>query len=429
VSGDQVLHYCGSIDPTDRRAAGLAWSQIAHLENLGIIVASLVGDAQQVADEQRHVALFEEMARRCDVTDVEPVEATIALETWLMNLPVGEARLAMNAIAENLFATMFETMIDEGVAPMTLKRVLADERRHVNRPIGQLPSPNGVAAVVAELEDLIENLLFDPAFTIPLARLIGARGLARIGVRLSNAHAVTCHGLGLQPGLRRVRARALAHLSHHRRDPTPLTLTPYEAARVTWWRSAAEASQVIRGCVPLRNVGTYLTALGRCLEREPTRRVVYRAGRLYRVERPQVGVRLATDAVAPAPDWPGRPAAVETVRLRPQYLTAGETARLLATRRGQLMIRPYVAPPDVRGLEDLLPPSEMVAWFAWLRDVPGSSGHGPLIDAEGATFSLTLGGPTGGTVWYELVADHRAVDGAVLTGLAADWEREVNAGG
>jgi hypothetical protein len=403
--------------PRDRRGCALAWSQLAHLETVAGRVAALARDQRQVADEASHHAALRRLAEACGGFDPAPCPAVAALGAWLDGLPVSYSRVALNLFAEAQFVALFAALADLDVAPELLRHLARDEADHVDRPVPwrQLAGDD-VVGVLRELEDLVEALTLDPAFVVPLSVLAGPLGLTEVVLRLTRAHVAACARLGLRPGLRRVRARALAHRAVRRQPPAPRPATLYEAARLTWWRDATAAAQVLRGEVPARSLGRVLRALGDALMADERCRVVHRGGRLYVATRALVGVRVTV------------PGGVDTVHLEPAGREPRDLTAQLARRRRWLRARPYAAPPDLRGLEDLLPPSEVVAWVAWLRGVPGSSGHGPLVEAEGVPLALTLGGPRAGVVRFELVGDHRCLDGGTLDALAAAWTRGLTDG-
>lgn len=411
-----VAAYRAPAHPTEREAARLVWSNTAALEDMAGAIAEKCGAPDQVEDECRHRDAFRAMADTCGgfagvLPEIE------ALWAYVEALDGSAAVVALNVIAEAQFAHLFQSIAAEGLEPELIRAIEADETRHAAEGRRRRPPPAEVIEpVVRDLEGLIEALVSAPLFSAPLARLVGPRGLARAGLALWRAHADACAWLGIEPGLRRFRAGCIAGLACRR--PSPIDVTPYQRARMTWWPTAQAASQVLRGALryggPRRLLfATTLRALGDALEADPARRVVHRDGRLYVAQRAVIGVRV------PVGD------AVGTVCVAPAGKTPPAILREMAGRTRALRRRGYEAPPDLRGLEPMLPPANTVAWAAMLDGVPGSSGHGPLIEAEGIPLSLTLGGPSGGRVHFDLVWDHRCADGAVLDGLAAEFVRRM----
>lgn len=401
------------IEPTDDVYLAYLFVQLGWLEELAVRMAERHEAVPgQLEDEYTHREAF----WRAAGIHGGPIEPIRNLINWTDSLR-GEAQMAiLNLIAEvwleGVLKTLGEDLGAHQYAPL-FRSIAEDEKRHTEVEIdfGDVdPAP-----YVREMERHLHAITADPRFLWPLYRELGRISMVHMAKELHEAHQEACDQLGIGVGrhfkeLLRCRQEAEDDkgvvnvcLDTWRRSAFNMDLDPMEGTRrIRWdWDEA-----------PAQIEARFVRAAHRTLAFHPEWHLTVAEARkqMYRPAESCVGVRKE-----------GRPGVVTA------YTRACEDLEVLERhirRNGARARQAAVVIPEITPeLLEIQPPPRMAVVFSHMPDL--HTGLAPMVWGEGVVWNIVIGELIDGHITIRCHADHRAVDGADLTGFLQELEYQL----
>lgn len=403
-----------------RSAEARIFSLLADLELMAGHVACDLGKNAQADDERRHYAAFRDAADTCGGYRPGRCETVADLCAYLQTtLPREWRECGLNMVAEYWLVRILSCLHAAGFWPDVIGPVLADEEGHV-APVDNVPE-----WLIRDLEHHLDALSQDPDFLLPFFWGAGPDVTLAMGRTIYAAHDDVCAAAGLSNGLAGLKKRNTAYAAMLRRMPTSLPMTRWQKSKMHFWADANAACQRLETQVavgktaPLKIKMEAVRAVSRVLSVQPHMLRLAAGGQLWTAREIVIGTRETLEDGAVATAYFVRPHRHGWRALVPE----------LRRKRARLEDRETIVLPPID--EGFAPPSACVAIVTTSPELPGSSGTGPFILAEGVPLIVTVGGAAGGQVSVTIIYDHRAGDGAALNAfgkaLKGEIERVCNA--
>lgn len=406
-----------SLSGYNRLAARHLFSELAHLETIAVMAAERGdGVAGQLSDERTHHAAFSLLAERYGgLVDAGPrIQDLIEYLTSL----AGDASLAaLNIVAESWLESVFDSISSWGIADHLFWEIEQDEARHVHEALKVRPV--GVAPIIRDLEQMLEEIAIAPAFMLPLIHFGGEYRVSQLGLSLCDAHERSCKHLGITPKTHKVRLLARSQRMWAKRAPKPVALSSWEVTKQRIYRHGDNMMlwfDVESDDGGARFQARLCNALASTVQRNARLRTVTRRGQLYRVQESVIALRVLYDDRA-----------VSNVFLpNCQNQSVKQTLRQMHQRIQRVRNEQYRIVPEMNdGLDALLPPSRCCVAVNYNQS--GSAGTGPLSDIEGIPILVTFGRRVHGKITVTVLMDHRTHDGQDIGMLQHGIEEKLRA--
>lgn len=223
------------------------------------------------------------------------------------------AVVLLNLVGEGWIEEIFESLLEQHIAPDIFKTVLQDEHRHVSeadlyREIG-LPEPTQLAEKIAYLEDqLLNHLFMQYKYVFSMNTLLGVDAAAAFLENLHAKHQKQLQKLGMEPSERwqqfmRFAAELTPKVQRYAKDNTAVDMSPIREALLTQWGDPLCPTMVGEFDLDISRMGFFerkmpsetltmlmLQTLSRVMATHPDYRHYLSHGKMYRSEKSYVGL-------------------------------------------------------------------------------------------------------------------------------------------
>lgn len=305
-----------------------AFSLLAQLEVLAIQIPLNFKDTlsslslrqclhQQLLDEIFHGLVFVKILYLLVEPHATPPEYSSEIE-GLCNFIREEtcpktAMVLLNLVGEGWIEEIFDSLLEQHIAPEIFKTVLNDEHRHVSeaelyREIG-LPDPLHLASKIAYLEEqLLRHVFMQYKYVYSVNTLLGVDAAIRFLQNLDTKHQNQLKKLGMSPShswqkFMRFAANLVPKVQRYAQENTALDMTPIRETFLTQWDDPLCPTMVGEFDLDISSLGFFekkipsetitmlmLQTLSRVMHHHSDYRQYLNHGKLYRSELSYVGL-------------------------------------------------------------------------------------------------------------------------------------------
>lgn len=376
----------------DRLAARVLFSTLAHIERIAIEAAKHSNIPGQLEDEHVHYETFRRIADDLGGM-LETPRGVQALYDFISELSGPVAVAVHNILGESWIEGIFKFCGQLPLAPDLFASVEADETRHTTLAFaGEKPNPSDAKPYIREMERLICQLVSDYYFIAPLIWFASMRGMGELGEQLSEAHKRACVALGVE------HSRYLKDIikcgSEATEDIEPEVINQSQWERSTW-NIGILGPMDIDGEFSIPRSYDYndlealvSQAVSFTLFRNPRLNKTLSVARreMYQPKTSLVGIRRLYD----------REGQIVTIHVQnPHEHSLASIKRAIKGKTYRQLHMPYPEVTDLSLIKRVLPKPRAACIISsngyFYKDSVPLGGHAPLIELEGASFSIALG--------------------------------------